>query len=114
MTLNTMDWLQHTAVWMQQDRPDIYSTAQEAFTDLHNHYDSMSEEEGSGWTAWGGFMLHKHEEDGVVEWNLMKKITSLDIFIEEFEVSVTNWTKSSGTMSRGVEYLPAPGEHEGP
>lgn len=105
--MNVIDWLTHTARWMHADRPDLYLSVDDAFDDLSTVHDKLSLRDGSSWTSWGGFFLHKWEEDGVVEWNLMKKISSADVFLDENAVNVTGWTDTSGTMSVGV-LIPGP------
>lgn len=106
--MNLIDWMVESAAWMRRDRPDLYREYEDAFNDLERVVNELTSQDGPGWTSWGGFFLHKWEEDGVVEWNLMKKVTSADVFIEENEINVSSWTENSGTMTSGVE-LPYPG-----
>lgn len=99
-----VDWLVKSAEFMFRDRPDIFSSVEDAFEVLDAAYQNLGYYDGSGWQSFCGFILHKHvDEDDVVEYNLAKKISSIDIFPKDHEVSVQGWTEGSGTLKVGVD-----------
>lgn len=104
--MNVIDWMVKTSEFMAKDRPDLYRTAEDAFADLSEIHGRLAEIEGPSWTAWGGFFLHKWEEDDSVEWLFTKKISEAVIFPSEGDALVTGWTKNSGTLKTGVDLPP--------
>ena len=107
--MNAFDWVNKTAEFMHRDRPDVFKSVQDARSVLSAAYDSLACREGSGWTSFAGFILHKHEEeDEVIEFNLAKKISSIDLFPKDLSCSVHGWTETSGALKVGVD-LPSPG-----
>src|SRR5690349_7285291 len=106
---DAIKWMTETAKFMAKDRPDLYDDETEAFADLSKIYDAMADTEGPTWTSWAGFNLVKHEEDGIVEWDFTKKISTCAIFVDEGVCDVYGWTSKSGTIKHGVE-LPSPSD----
>lgn len=105
--MDVMDWLQHTSAWIQKDRPDLYPMLNDAFEDLLGAYDQLASRNGSAFTHFGNFFLHKYVEDGVTEWSFTRKISTVVTYEEEpGQTQVYSHTRGSGTVSRGIDHLP--------
>jgi len=103
---DVITWLTATSEYMAKDRPDLYESDKDAFDSLSVVFDEMSEIEGPTWTSWAGFLLIKHVEDDITEWEFSKKISTAAIFVDEGVCDVYGWTSKSGTVKHGVD-LPA-------
>lgn len=104
--MNMTDLFRESAVFMAKDRPDVY-TAESAMEDLIRIHDDLAQYDGPAWCSFASYILFKHVEEGMTEWNLTRKLSSASLFPEENTTLVYGHTDGSGVLSRSVE-LPSP------
>lgn len=106
MELNVIDFIRESAEFLHTDRPDVYSSVEDAVTELTRCMDSIDGSDG-GWISFTSYVLFRHEEDGMIEWNLTRKLSSVTLFEPEEECLVLGYTDNSGTLKYGIN-LPSP------
>lgn len=104
--MNVIDWFVKSAEFMAADRPDLYDTpaaVQElsTYTDLLRNRDLPFD-----WVSFSSYVLFRTYDDGVEEFSLTRKLSSVTLFEDE-DVLVFSHTTLSNAMDVGVD-LPGP------
>lgn len=105
--MNLIDFMRESAAFLSKDRPDVYPTEEVALSELSRLMDMIADGD-QGWVSFTSYVLFRHEEDGVTDWELTRKLSSCTLFQPEGECLVLSYTHGSGTMKYGID-LPAPG-----
>ncbi len=95
-------FLQECAKFMAKDRPDLW-TVNTAFTNLTQWFSHLAGEDDSGEIGSGGFGLTKRLYDGVVEWELHRKIVQFNNFEDDGETSIFNWSGGGTLVDIGLD-----------
>lgn len=105
--MNVIDWLKESAKYMAVDRPDIYST-ETALRDLSNYVELLRQVDlPYNWVSFSSYVLLRHVDDGIEEFDLVRKLSSVSLFPEEEINLVFSHTGLSNTLKTGVN-LPSP------
>lgn len=100
--MNVSKFLQESARFMASDRPDLW-TPDTAFAALSAWFSDLAGEDNEGGEiSSGGFALTKRNSDGVIEYELHRKITQFCIFEEEEETSLFDWTQGGHLVDIGL------------
>lgn len=101
--MDVSNFLKESARFMAADRPDIWNE-ESAFHTLVDWYSKLSDDEHeNGEICSGGFGLSKRSEDGLIEYELNRKITQFNIYQEEEETSVFDWTNGATVVDIGLD-----------
>lgn len=97
-------FLQEGSKFMAADRPDLWDQA-EAFEKLVAMFSYLLDLEESGEVATGGIVLQKFfdEENDSVSWHLHRKILEFEIFQDESETALIDWTDESSLCNIGLD-----------
>ena len=97
-------FLREGAKFMATDRPDLWD-AESAFEQLSSMFSYLAGVDESGEISTGGFALQKFIDlsSGDISYNLHRKILELNVFINERETSVHDWTTYSALNNIGLE-----------
>jgi hypothetical protein len=83
--MNVIEWLNATAAFMAADRPDVYDK-ETAVEELSVAMESLREYDlPVSVMSFTSYFLIRVEDEGVEEFNLSKKITSVNLFMPEEE-----------------------------
>lgn len=105
--MNVIDWMRESARYMAADRPDIYTPAT-ACTELFRYVEFLRKlDMPFNWVSFSSYILIRQMDDGVEEFDLTRKLSSVSLFPEEEDVLVFSHTSLSKTLSVGVN-LPSP------
>lgn len=100
--MNVTKFLQESAKFMAHDRPDIWD-ADSAFKTLTSWFSHLAGEDEGGEISSGGFGLTKRDSDGVIEYELHRKITQFCVYPEEEETSLFDWTTNGELVDVGLD-----------
>ena len=89
---NVIDWMRETATFMVNDRPDVYDH-ETAVAELSHNVDWLRREDRDVFSAvaFASYVLLRFMEDGVEEFTLTKKISSVLIEPEAFDAYAYRW-----------------------
>ena len=83
--MNVIEWMNATAEFMVVDRPDVYDK-ESALTELTVTMDQLREYSlPVSVISFASYFLIRVEEEGMEEFNLSKKISSVNLFLPEEE-----------------------------
>ena len=100
--MNVTKFLRESARFMAKDRPDIWSQ-DSAFKTLTMWYSELAGMDDGGEISTGGFALTKREYDGLIEYELHRKITQFTIFEEENVTDLMDWTTHGTLVDIGLD-----------
>lgn len=98
---NIIDFMRESAKFMAADRPDVY-TPESALDDLSQMMIRMRDQGGDGISSFASYMLIRHEEDGLEEWDLVRKLSTAVIDYDDPEAMVYSHTKNSGVLTSSI------------
>ena len=100
--MNVTKFLRESARFMAKDRPDIWSE-RTAFETLTRWYADLMGETEDGEISTGGFALSKREYDGIIEYELSRKVATFTIFQEENVTDIMDWTTNGTLVNIGLD-----------
>lgn len=98
---NIIDFMRESAKFMASDRPDVY-TPESALDELSQMMVRMREQDDDGITGFASYMLIRHIEDGLEEWDLVRKLSTAVIDYDDPEAMVYSHTKNSGVLTTNI------------
>lgn len=105
--MNVIDWLNKSAEFMAKDRPDLY-TAALAVAELDSYMELLRNRDlPCDWVSFSSYVLFRTLEDGVEEFDLTRKLSSVTLFEEEEDALVFSHTGLSEGLRVRIE-LPGP------
>lgn len=108
--MNVTRFLREGARFMAADRPDLWNV-EDAFDRLTQMFSYLVGVENSGEIGTAGFVLQKFvgvdDDEGVITWRLARNILTFEIFEEEGESLVSDWTDTSALSNIGLD-IPDP------
>lgn len=100
--MDVSTFLQESSKFMSADRPDLW-TQETAFKTLTEWFSHLAGDEDTGEISSGGFALTKRMYDGVIEYELHRKIVQFNIFEDEdSQTSLFNWTDGGSLVDIGL------------
>ena len=90
---NTIDWLVETAKFMAKDRPDVYSEVSEAVEELSGVIERLRDINIGPVSSmmFTSYVMTRIADDGVEEFLLSRKLSTLCIFEDEEVVTVLSY-----------------------
>lgn len=89
--MNVIDFIRESSIFMSKDRPDIYPSAASAANELTSVIEALRQAEETtmfSCIVFASYLLARIEQDGVEEFMLTRKLSSLILFEEEEQCSV--------------------------
>lgn len=89
--MNVIDFIRESALFMTKDRPDVYPDAASAAAELTSVIEALrqyDEHKMFSCIVFTSYLLARIEADGVEEFMLTRKLSSLILFEEEEHCSV--------------------------
>lgn len=88
------DFTNAAAKWMRADRPDLWSSHEEALLDITTAFSELSgyDDEDEAVVHFSGFTLTRIPMDGMVEYVLSRKLISFAVYTEDEESDTFDWT----------------------
>lgn len=106
--MNVIDWLSKSAEFMSVDRNDLYPTASVALVELCRYVDYLRDADlPYNWVSFSAYVLFRTLDDGVEDFMLTRKLSSVTLFEDAEESLVFSHTTLSTAVQPGVD-LPGP------
>jgi hypothetical protein len=99
--MNVIDFLRESAKFLALDRPDLY-TEETAMDELDRIMNQMRDIPGSGATSFTDYYLLRYTEEGLEEWDLVRKLSSVVSYDDEPGVWVCSFTHGSEALKHGI------------